>query len=138
MTFWGADAEVAQWVSAKLGYDLDFDGCRSLGVSRNGEIAAGVVFHDFAPARGTIELTIYSEPGALNRTVAAEVFGYVFRVARMATALTGAGNKRMRRIWRALGGTETEINGLYSANEAGIFLTLTESQWLSSAIRGKA
>ena len=133
--FWRAD--VADWVAAHIdGCGRGFEACQALGVlDKSGNICAGIVFHDWSPEHGTIELSAAATDRRwLTRTVAGVAMGYAFQVARLALARTSEHNKPVRRLWRALGANEYEIPELWGPRESGVILTLTEAQWQASRL----
>ena len=96
-----------------------------------------MVFHDWNPERGLIELSAAAiDPRWLTRGVVRAVFGYAFAVARMAITRTSETNKPVRRIWRALGASEYVINDLWAEGEAGVIYTLRPEQLAASRLGG--
>lgn len=135
--FWEADEAVSRWVAAHIpGCERGFGECRALGVvDRRGEMAAGVVFHDWNPERGLVELSCAAvNPRWLTRQVAGVCFAYAFDVARMAVTRTSERNERVVRIWRALGASEYRIADLWAPGEAAVLFTLTPQQWRASRL----
>lgn len=127
----------AEWVAAHIdGCERGFGECQALGIyDKAGTICAGVVFHDWNPERGLIEMSAAATDRRwLTRGVAAVVLGYAFRVARMAVARTSERNTPVRRLWAALGASEYLIPDLWGKGEAGVILTLTEPQWQKSRL----
>lgn len=127
----GADEQVAAWVAAHIpGCERGFGACSAMGiVDETGKLVAGVVFHDWSPERGTIELSAASTSRRwMTRRVVSAVFEYAFTVARMAVTRTSEKNAPVRRIWRALGASEYVIPDLWAKGEAGVFFTLTPDQ----------
>lgn len=55
----GCDAAVAEWVAQRIpDVDVGFGPCSAIGVISNGKMMAGVVYHDFQPRLGTIQLSM--------------------------------------------------------------------------------
>lgn len=138
--FW--DAAVAGWVAAQIdGCERGFGPCVALGIANSAdEIVAGVVFHDWNPERGLIEMSAAATDRRwLTRRVANVAMGYAFAAARMAVARTSERNTPVRRLWAALGASEYLIPDLWGDGEAGVILTLTGPQWHKSRLYdGKA
>lgn len=129
--FWGADEQVTAWVAAHIsGCERGFDAARALGVvDRRGNIVAGVVFHDWNPERGLVELSAAATDRRwMTRRVVKAVFGYAFAVARMVVTRTSEKNTPVRKMWQAFGATEYIIAGLWADDEAGVIYTLTQEQ----------
>lgn len=104
-------------------------------VDRHQTLCAGVVFHDWNPERGLVELSVAATNRRwLTRQVAQDCFAYVFSVARMAVARNSERNAPASAIWRALGASEYRINDLWGEGEAGIVFTLTQRQWAASKL----
>lgn len=98
-------------------------------------LVAGVVYHNFDPDTGAIELSAYStRRDWLNRDFLGLIFGYPFRQlnSRIAVARISEHNTRTRRIWRALGATETLVPDLRGPNEAEVIAVLTHDTWQRS------
>jgi RimJ/RimL family protein N-acetyltransferase len=129
------DAAAAEWVAGQLGYDRPFTSCRSMAVIHSDRIVAGVVFHDWNPEAGVIELSAAAtDPRWMTRKVINEAFGYVFgRLGcQMAVARTEASNRTVRRLWRGLGAQEAIIPRLFGRTKNGAILTLTDDKFRTS------
>lgn len=133
------DDAVAAWVAEHIpGCERGFDAARAMGVlDGKGRICAGVVFHDWNPERGLIEVSAAATDRRwLTRDVVRAVFGYAFAVARMVVTRTSERNSSVRRIWQALGASEHVITGLWGPDEAGVIYTLTPEQFAASRLGG--
>lgn len=131
------DDRVAGWVAAHIpDCERGFGECRALGVvNHNGELVAGVVFHEWNPERGLIELSAAATDRRwLTRTVANIAMGYAFSVARMAVVRTDERNMPVRRLWKALGVVEHVIPDMWAPGVATIIITLTLEQWQKSRL----
>ena len=115
------------------GCDRGFGACQAIGVERNGELVAGIVYHNWNPESGVIEVSAASTcRDWLSRAILAEIFGYPFRIGcRLIVARIAESNARARRIWRSLGSDEYVIPALRSPTEAEIICTLSAEQWLA-------
>lgn len=136
----------AEFVAQHIpGCERGFGECQALGFyDGNGEIEAGIVYHNWQPEAGVIEISAASINRTwLNRERLRAIFDYPFNVAgcRMAVARIGEANARARRIWRSLGADEFVIPKLRSPTEAEIIYTLSAETWadsrLSRASHGK-
>ena len=99
-------------------------------------LVAGVVYHNYDPHAGTIELSGYAaRRDWANRAAVALIFGgYPFRHAgcRLLLGRHSERNARVRRIWRALGATEHPIPDLRAEGEAEIVAVLKRDVFLKS------
>jgi len=131
---------VEWWVSKRIpDCPRGFGECRSLGiVNGQGDLVAGVVFHDWWPERGTIELSVAADdPRWATRTVLRSIAAAAFNVARLIIARNSVKNIRARRMWNKCGARETIIPELYDEGEAGAIHTLTEPMFRTSDIGGE-
>ena len=133
--FWCDGA--SDWVAEQIeGCERGFAACRALAVmDRDGKICAGVVFHDWNPERGVIELSVAATNRRwLTKPVANEAMAYAFSIARMAVATISEKNKPARHLWRGLGGTEHLIPDMWAPGVACSLTTLTQDQWQASRL----
>lgn len=106
-------------------------------IDATGNMSAGVVFHDWNPERGLIEVSCAAvDRRWMTRRVVGEVMGYGFTVARVITTRTAESNRTVRRIWRALNATEYALAGLWGPDEAMMVYTMTPAQWRTSRLYG--
>ena len=129
--FW--DERVAQWVGARIWGRLDaFDNARAMGVLRGQELVAGLVFHNWEPEAGVIEVSAAAvDRRWLTRKVATTAMRYAFDGCgcQMVLARYSERNTPASKIWVALGSTEHSIPRLYGRSEGGIIATLTDEAW---------
>lgn len=133
--FW--DGRVAWWVSRQIwGDDRGFGECVALGVAnRKMEIIAGLVFHNWEPEAGIIEVSgAATDPRWMTRRVMNVALGYAFDDAgcQMVVARQSLENKAPRRAWKALGAQEIIIPRMRGRDEDGLLITLTDDAWRSS------
>lgn len=115
-----------------------FETAQAMGVFSQGRMVAGVVFHDWWPEKGTIQVSCAADtPRWFTRPVMEMAWGYAFYVARMAIGQHSIRNGPARRIWRACGATETVIPELYGEGHDAVIATLTERQWRASRLGGR-
>jgi hypothetical protein len=132
--FW--DDEVARWVAAKLGED-GFGRCVSMGVLHDYELVAGVVYHQWSPECGTIQMSAASDDALwLTRPVLWEMFSYPFDRAHCQLAALRVGEKNrtangrgIQRTLKAYGFEAYRIPRLRGRDEAEIVFTLTDDAW---------
>ena len=131
---------VADFVARTVpGCARGFGECQAIGFLENGNLVAGVVYHNWHPESGVIELSAASITRKwLTRERLCAIFEYPFGQirCRMAVARIGEHNARARRIWRSLGADEYVIPELRSPNEAEVIYTLSADRWRNSKFAG--
>lgn len=98
-------------------------------------LVAGIVYHNFDPDGGVIELTAYStRRDWLNRNRLRAVFSYPFEQlgVRLCVARISENNTRTLRIWRSFGAELTPIPHLRAEGEAEIVAVLRRDTWENS------
>lgn len=134
--FW--DARVAQWVGWQIWGRMDaFDACTAMGVLRGDKLVAGLVFHNWEPDHGVIEVSAAAvDRRWLTRKVASTALRYAFEecACQMVVARYSERNTPARKIWVALGSDETHIPRLYGRDTAGVIATLTKEAWGESRL----
>lgn len=104
-------------------------------LNSHNKVIAGLVFHDWNPECGTIEISAAAEnPRWFTRGVINEAMNYAFKGAGVQAIFgrTQEDNKRTRKIWRALGSTETVIPRLFGRDQDGIVMVVTDDAWNAS------
>lgn len=100
---YGYDAEIAYWVAQRLGVN-SFGPCRAIGVGLDGEIIAGVVYHDCR--HRSLEMSIASTtPKWATRLTLKHFFAYPFLTQGVdrVTALVDADATDIQRFDERLG-----------------------------------
>lgn len=95
-------------------------------------IIAGVVFHNYSPESGVMEMSAAAtSPRWLTRRVLHAMHSYIFEDAgcQMAAMRVGEQNARMRSIAERYGYTPYRIPRLRGRDEAEILFTLTDDEW---------
>lgn len=126
---------IAGWVAAKIGLERGFASCQALGsLDADGFIIGGVVFHNWSPEHGTIELSAAGSGGWLTKRLINRAFEYVFEELDCQLAYTqqDESNGASRRVFLALGATETVIPRWRGRNTPGVLSTLTDDAWKAS------
>jgi RimJ/RimL family protein N-acetyltransferase len=135
------DDRVAAWVARNIeGCGLGFGNCRALGVAHNDQLVAGLVFHNWEPDNGLIEISAAAtHRGWMTRKVVNTAMEYAFDglecqaiVARISEA-----NEPARKIWQALGSAEYTIPRLRGRDTAGCIYVLTDDAWQRSRFNEK-
>ncbi len=119
------------------GCERGWANCKALGFVDGGALVAGVVYHNWSPEMGVIELSAASVNRSwLTRDRLKAIFGYPFDQlrCRIAIARISEHNARARRIWRSLGALEYTLPELRSPTEAEILYMLHERDWRSNKL----
>jgi RimJ/RimL family protein N-acetyltransferase len=93
LILYGESDEVARWVAARIPHMQggDFGPCVGVGVVRGNRLAAGVVWHDYQPALGTMQASVSADdPRWAYPATLREIFRYPF------------GQLGLRKIWAIL------------------------------------
>ena len=137
---WDMPDHVAAYVSIGLWGDLrGFVGAQACGIF-DGKLIGGVVYHDWNPDAGTIEVTAYFERHDwMTRDRLRKLFAYPFDAVgcRMVVARHSEENRTARRIWKAWGARETCIPELHAPGVALCVATLSADDWRGSRFMKK-
>jgi RimJ/RimL family protein N-acetyltransferase len=98
-------------------------------------IVSAIAYHNWHPDAGTVEMSGYStRRDWADLTLVREIFGFPFDQfgARLLVARTSEHNKRVRRIFRAVGAQEYVIPELRADGEAEAIQVLHRDVWAAS------
>jgi RimJ/RimL family protein N-acetyltransferase len=110
----------------------DFGPCGSLGIFTDKTLIAGVIFHNWVPANGTIEVSAAADNSKwLSRRVIREIMKICFKQhnCQMILSRMDSTNERAIQIYRYLKFVEIPIPNLYGKNKTGIIMCLTCDDW---------
>ena len=112
------NAALAGFVASRLGegFERGFGPCATLGDVEQDTILAAVIFHNWQPEEGVIEMSAASD----NKR---------WLTRRLAVLRVSERNETMCRIARRFGFLETRIPRLRGRDEAEIIFTLSDDQW---------
>jgi len=139
----GNSEAVAQFVANLTpGCENGFGKCQAIGVGddETGELVAGMVFHDWQPGPGLIQISSASKsPRWLTANVRYMMFSYPFDQigCQMVVLQVSANNERMVRIAKAFGFTPYLIKRMRGRDEDGYVFTLTDDDWRNSKFTRK-
>ncbi|MER9028179.1 MULTISPECIES: GNAT family protein [unclassified Mesorhizobium] len=131
----GHSEAVARFVADMTpGCEAGFGKCQAIGVGddETGELVAGMVFHDYQPEPGLMQISSASKtPRWLTANVRHIMFSYPFDQVgcQMVVLQVSAKNERMVRIAKAFGFTPYLIKRMRGRDEDGYVFTLTEEDW---------
>lgn len=133
------DDSIAEWVAERIfDHNRGFGPCRAMGVERQGEIVAGIVFHNWEPETGVIEISACGEtPFWSTRTVLAVALDYCFSGlnCQAVVARISERNSKALKFWDMLGAERYEIPRLRGKDEAEIIFLLTDDAWSVSKFK---
>jgi hypothetical protein len=130
----GHDAAVAAWVARHIpGCERGWQKPRALGVvNRDGFLVGGMVYHDWNPEAGVIEISGASvDRRWLSRGVLTTLLEYPFSFCQMIVGRHDPDGPA-RRWWAAVGADEVLIPRLRGRDRDAIISTLTVEQWAAS------
>lgn len=127
------NAAIAHFVASHItGCDRGFENFTTLGLVDQDRLVAGVVFHNFAPEAGVIELSSASTSKRwLTRPMLKGMFGYPFDQigCQMVVLRVSERNAVMIEIAERFGFKAYRIPRLRGRDEAEILFTLTDDDW---------
>jgi len=132
---WGHTADVAAFVSKLIwgdgrGFSSEHQAAGI--INRDGYIVGGVVFHNWNPWAGTIELSAAATTAKwLTRRIITQILAYPFIKCgcQMIMGQTEKNNRRDRRLMCGIGFSEQHIERLFGRDNDGILQTLTDDEW---------
>ena len=137
--FVGADKAVADFVAGIIWGDerLFSPDSRAIGIQgSDGTLLGGVVYHNWTPHAGTIELSAASLSARwLTRRIIGELLAYPFYGCgcQLLLGQTEKSNTRDRKLMCGIGFMETHVPRLFGRDNDGILQTLTDDQWKAGA-----
>jgi len=130
---WDRPAEVGRWVCSRIGGSFDASSATAIGLERDGELIAGVVFDHFNGR--SISMHVAGEGGHwMTRGYAKACFGYVFNQLKVkkVIGLVDSANLAARRYDEHLGfRLESVITDAGREGDLLIYtMTAGECRWL--------
>lgn len=106
--------------------------CSSMGVSRDGVLLGAVIFHDWQPERGTVEMSVHGTKGWISRRVVNAAMGYIFDglKCQMVVGQAASANTDALALDRRIFANEVVIPRLMGRETDGHVFSLTHEQWL--------
>ena len=133
---WGHSEIVASFVASLVeGCERGFGPCQAMGVLDGDKLVAGVVFHNWSPEHGVIEMSAAATTRRwITRPVLQAMFGYAFDIlgCQAAVARTDPKLGNVRRMWKAIGAKEYTIPRLRGRNTPEVLLVLADDDWKGS------
>lgn len=130
-------AHLAAWCASRIGFTRVWGHCKALAVFDDEELVAVVIYSNWDPEAGVIEINAASiSKRWLTREVLREIFAYPFDrlgyqlvVARVSPSNHSENGRGTTRIFRSFGFSEYRIPRLRGRDEDEIIFTLSDDQW---------
>lgn len=138
------DTTVAHWVAQMIPHvrERGFGKCKAIGVVKGGELVAGLVYHNWGPEAGIIDLSCAAVPGSgwMTRETIRIMYEYPFNDCgvQMVTHCVLASDERVQRILAGLGCMLIRIPRLYGRERDGVVALLTQEAWDAGRYSRKA
>jgi hypothetical protein len=140
------NAALGDWCAAQIGLPRGFRDHSSMGVFDDADLIGALVFHDWQPERGLIEISgAATTPRWLTRPVLKAMFEYPFvqlgvqmvvmRVSERNAMWNGRG---LPRLLKAYGFNAYPIPRLRGRDEGEIIYTLTDDDWAGNGFHKDA
>lgn len=127
------NAAVGAFVSSRIfGRPDGFQCFSSMGVFKDGQIIGGVIFHDWQPYRGTIEMSVAGDKSRwITRDVINDAMRFIFddMKCQMVLGQAASTNQDALALDRRIFGNEVVIPRMMGRNIDGHVFSLTEEQW---------
>ena len=124
----------AQFISAAC-QERGFGACQAVGFTREGNLIGGVIYHNYDPEAGVIEISSGINPQYhLTRGEWQDVMDapFVKMDCQMICFRVSKTNKRLRSTLRRMGCQEYIIPRMLGRTNSLAILTLTDEDWFSS------
>jgi RimJ/RimL family protein N-acetyltransferase len=124
---------LTRYVSREIGGgDRGFGNCKVMGVFDNDAFLGAVVFHNYEPTSGVIEISAAAESKRwLGRKALDRIFTYAFEdcACQMVAARIAETNVATQRIFERYGFSRYVIPRLRGRHESECIFTLTDDDW---------
>lgn len=135
--------QLALWCTRQIGLPRMFDHYRTMGVFDGEKLIAVMVYHNWQPECGVIEISgAATDKRWLTRPALYEMFAYPFDrleyqlvVMRVSQNNQMANGRGLQRMLKSYGFNEYRIPRLRGRDEDEIIFTLTDDQWRSKLER---
>ena len=133
---YGHSREVAAFVASLIPEcSRGFGNCTAIGVLDGDRLVSGLVYHNWNPESGVIEMSCASTtPRWLTRPILRVIYEYPFTEVgcQLVVSRVAEDAKHLRRMWKALGASEYIIPRLRGRAASEAILTLTDEAWANS------
>jgi RimJ/RimL family protein N-acetyltransferase len=136
--FYNSPVVISKWVSDHIPHchGRTFDHAKAIGVMDDDRLIAGIVYHNWEPEAGIIEISTAALPGSgwYTRETMARMYQYPFQdiSCQMVVGRVRAENESLLRIMATIGYTFFLIPRFFGRNEDGVIATLTYEDWAAN------
>jgi RimJ/RimL family protein N-acetyltransferase len=128
---------LAHWVADVIwpGKNREFGNCQGMAVIEDGELIAGIIYHNYAPDEGVIEISgAGTSKRWLTRQTLRRMFAYPFEECDCQSVVMRVSDhdKALHRMLKAYGFKKYRIPRLRGRDEAENVFVLTEEAWKSN------
>ncbi len=132
---YGHDAVISQFVAEMIPSvrGRGFGNCKAIGIVEGGMLIAGLVYHNYDPGAGVIEISGAALPGQfwLTRETIRHMYQYPFLVCgcQMVVQRTPAEDERLLYMLLRYDYTLHRIPRLFGRDQDGVICCLTREAW---------
>src|SRR6185436_12594652 len=132
------NSEAVAWAVARMiphCRERGFGKCKAIGVLEDGKLIGGIVYNQWNPEAGTIEITAAAiSPRWLTRETIDHMYTYPFDQlgCQMVIQRTPADNERLLRQLAVGGYMFVHVPRLFGRDRDGVLCLLTDEVWRSS------
>jgi hypothetical protein len=128
---------VAAWVAQRIPHcRRGWEACRAIGIADDDDLIAGLVYHNWEPEAGIMEISSAAVPGSgwYTRETMARHYQYPFLQCQcqMVVVRVKASDERLLRMFAVQGYAFVKIARLFGRNEDGVVGTLTYEDWANN------
>lgn len=127
-----------RWAAERIeGCERGWEKYRAFGVVDDTKLVAVVIYHNYSPEHGLIELSAAADsPRFMTRRTITDILDFPFDVCGCQMIyMQHDADSSIRRQWRRFGADEYVIPRLRGRDKAGVISTLTEEQWKAHPMR---
>lgn len=141
---YGQDDIVAQFVAQLIPScrERGFGKCKAIGVIENGDLIAGLVYHNWDDGAGVIEMSGAALPGKfwLTSETLRRIYEYPFLQVgcQMVLMRVRAEDTRLLRILAAIGYMFVKVPRMLGRDKDGVICLLTIEDWISNKFNQRA
>lgn len=130
---YGHTPAIKEWVESQIPHVSDFGPCEAIGIMGGNSLIAGVVYHDYQPDFGTIQLSMAAiNPRWAKKGNIAQLFKYPFEQLKCYKVWTATpiDNEKALRVNSHIGFTrEAVCNSMFGKGRHGVLMRFLEPDY---------